>query len=214
MSLLGELTYFLGLQAQQNKDGILLSKTEYLKQILKKYGMEDYKLLYTPMVIGCNLSSNDELITVHQRTYRSMIGSLIYLSGTWPEIMHVVGIVGRFHKNLKESHLQAVKRIFKYPQGTQNFGLWYPRDIDLTLHSYTDADWVGSIDDRKITSGGSFYMGSRLVSWFSKKKSSISLCTAKSVCGCYILLHKTPFDDANIAIYSHHMYSTHLHSML
>jgi len=62
--------------------------------------------------------------------------------------MHAVGIVGRFHANPKETHLQAVKRIFKYLQGTQNYGLWYPRDTDLTLHAYTDADWAGSVDDR------------------------------------------------------------------
>ena len=70
-----------------------------------------------------------------------------------------------------------MKRIFKYLQGTQNYGLWYPRDTDLTLHAYTDADWAGSVDERKSTSGGAFFMGSRLVSWFSKKQSSIALST-------------------------------------
>eukprot|EP00253_Pinus_taeda_P008290 PITA_08290 len=120
MSLLGELTYFLGLQIQQNKDGIFLSQTKYLKQILKKYGMEDSKPVCTPMVTGCSLSANDESTAVYQPTYRSMIGSLLYL---------------------------------------------------------TDADWAGSVDDIKITSGGAFFMGSRLVSWFSKKQSSIALST-------------------------------------
>ena len=65
-------------------------------------------------------------------------------------------------------------------QGTQHYGLWYPRDTDLTLHAYTDADWAGSVDDRKSTSGGAFFMGSRLVSWFSKKQSSIALSTAEA----------------------------------
>eukprot|EP00253_Pinus_taeda_P010252 PITA_10252 len=115
------------------------------------------------------LSANDESAAVHQPTYRSMIGSLLYLTGTQPDIMHAVEIVGRFQENPMETHLQAVKRIFKYLQGTQNYGLWYPRDIDLTLPAYADADWAGSVDDRKSTSGGAFFMGSRLVSWFSKK---------------------------------------------
>eukprot|EP00253_Pinus_taeda_P027394 PITA_27394 len=123
MSLLGELTYFLGLQVQQNKDGICLSQTKYLKQILKMYRMEDSKPVCTPMVTGCSLISNDESVAVHQPTYRSMIGSLLYL---------------------------------------------------------TDADWAGSDDDRKSTCGGAFYMGSRLVSWLSKKKSSIALSTAEA----------------------------------
>jgi len=105
MSLLGELTYFLGLQVQQTKDGIFLSQTKYLKQILKKYGMEDYKPVCTPMVTGCSLSSNNESPAVNQPTYRSMIGSLLYLTGTRPDIMYAVGIVGRFQANPKESHL-------------------------------------------------------------------------------------------------------------
>eukprot|EP00253_Pinus_taeda_P009602 PITA_09602 len=153
MSLLGELTYFLGFQIQQKEGGIFLSQTKYLKQILKKYGMEDAKPVCTPMVTGCSLSANDESAAVHQPTYRSLIGSLLYLTGTRPDIMHAVGIVGRIQANPKETHLQAVKRIFKYLQGTQNYGLWYPRDTDFTLHAYTDADWAGSVDDRKSTSG-------------------------------------------------------------
>eukprot|EP00253_Pinus_taeda_P033071 PITA_33071 len=80
MSLLGELTYFLDLQIQQKEGGIFLSQTKYLKQILKKYGLEDAKPVCTPMVTGCSLSANDESATVHQPTYRSMIGSLLYLT--------------------------------------------------------------------------------------------------------------------------------------
>jgi len=93
MSLLGELTYFLGLQVHQNKNDIFLSQTKYLKQILKKYGMEDSKPVCTPMVTGCSLSSNDESTAIHQPNYRSMIGSFLYLTGTRPDIMHAMGIV-------------------------------------------------------------------------------------------------------------------------
>eukprot|EP00253_Pinus_taeda_P023860 PITA_23860 len=131
-------------------------------------------------LLGGSLSANDESAAVHQPTYRSMIGSLLYLTDTRPDIMHAVGIVGRFQANPKEAHLQAVKRIFKYLQGRQNYGLWYPRDADLTLHAYTDADWARSVDDGKNTSGGAFFMGSRLVPWFSKKQSSIALSTAEA----------------------------------
>eukprot|EP00253_Pinus_taeda_P032503 PITA_32503 len=192
MSLLGELTYFLGSQVQKNKYIIFLSQTKYLKQILKKYGMEDSKPVCTPMVTRCSLSTNDESAAVRQPTYRSMIGSLLYLIGTRPDIMHAVGIVGRFQANPKETHVQVVKRIFKYLQGTQNHGLWYPRGTNLTLHAYTDVDWVGSVDDRKSTSGGALFMGSRLVSWFSKKQSSIALSRAEAeyaaAASCYTQL--------------------------
>ncbi len=142
--------------------------------------MEDSKPVCTPMVTGCSLSSNDESTAVHKPTYRSMIGSLLYLTGTRPDVMHAVGIIRRFQANPKESHLQAVKIIFKYLQGTQDFGLWYLRDADLTLPAYTDVNWAGSVDERKSTSGGAFYMGSRLVSWFNKKQSSIALSTAEA----------------------------------
>jgi len=94
--------------------------------------------------------------------------------------------------NPKESHLYAVKIISKYLQGTQDFGVWYPRDENLTLHAYTYVDWAGSVYDRKRTSCGAFYMGSRLVSWFSKKQSSIALFTAEdeyvAIASCYTQL--------------------------
>ena len=147
---------------------------------MKKYGMEDCKPVSTPMITGCNLNSHDDSSGVNQPEYRSMIGSLLYLTRTRPDIMHVVGIVGRFQDKPKESHLQAIKRIFNYLQGTQDFGLWYPKNVDLALHAYTDADWAANVDDRKSTSGGSFYMGPQLLSWFSNKKSSISLSTLEA----------------------------------
>ena len=79
-----------------------------------------------------------------------MIGSLLYITGTRPDIMHAVGIVGRFQANPKESYLQAVEIIFKYIQGTQDFGLWYPKNFDLTLHAYTDADWAGNMIEKAL----------------------------------------------------------------
>eukprot|EP00253_Pinus_taeda_P003669 PITA_03669 len=105
MSFLGELTYFLGLQIQQNKGGIFLSQTKYLKQILKKYRMEDLKPVCTPIVTGCSFCANHESAVVHQPTYRSVIGSLLYLTGTRLDIMHAVGMFGRFQANPKETHL-------------------------------------------------------------------------------------------------------------
>ena len=126
--------------------------------------MEDCKPISTPMVIGCNLSSYDDSPTVNQPKYKSMIGNLLYLTGTRPDIMHAVGIVGRFQANPKESYLQAVKRILNYRQGTQDFGLWYPKNDDLTLHAYIDADWAGNVDNQTRNSGGAFYIGPQLVS--------------------------------------------------
>ena len=105
MSLLWELSFFLGLQVQQATNGIFLSQAKYLKQILKKYGMEDYKPVSTPKVTRCNLSYHDDSPMMNQPEYRSMIVILLYLTETRLDIMHAIGIVGRFQENPKESHL-------------------------------------------------------------------------------------------------------------
>jgi hypothetical protein len=89
--------------------------------------------------------------------------------------MQEVGKVARFQESPKESHVMAVKRIFRYLKGTKEFGLWYPKGNDLSLISYTYVDWEGSIDDRRSTSGATFYLGECLISWLSKKQYSISL---------------------------------------
>lgn len=93
--------------------------------------------------------------------------------------MHAFGIVGWFQENPKETHLQEVKRIFKYLEGTQDFGLWYPKNIEFSLHAYTYTDWEVNIDDYKNTSGGAFYLGPRFISWFSRKQNSIALYTTE-----------------------------------
>jgi len=94
--------------------------------------------------------------------------------------MQAVSLVARFQADPRESHVMAIKRIFRYLKGTVEYGLWYPRDHDFSLHAYTNADWVGDVDDRKSTSGGAFFLGKRLVSWLSKKQEAISLSTIEA----------------------------------
>jgi hypothetical protein len=112
--------------------------------------------------------------------YISMVGSLLYSTATRPDIMQVVGLVGRFQSAPKETHLKAVKRIFRYLQGTLELGLWYPKDKDFNLTAYTDVDWESSIDDRKSTNGGAFFLGKSLVAWSRKKQTSTSLSIAEA----------------------------------
>jgi hypothetical protein len=106
-----------------------------------------------------------------------MIGSLLYVTISRPNVMQEVGQVARFHEAPKKSHVLVVKSILRYLKGTKEFGLWYPKGKDLSLFSYTDADWAGCIDDRRSTSGANFYLGECLVSWLRKKQSSISFST-------------------------------------
>jgi hypothetical protein len=180
MSMIGELPYFLGLQVKQSSAGIFISQEKYLKEMLKKFQMEDSSLVSTPMVVGCKLSKDDISPDVDQRSYCSMIGSLLYITASRPDIMQVVGMVGHYQSAPKQSHLVVVTRIFKYLKGTMTYGLWYPRNQNFWLTAYSDADWANCVDERKNTSGGAFFLGDSLVAWLSKKKGSISLSTTEA----------------------------------
>lgn len=131
--------------------------------MLKKFQMEENKLVGTPMVTGCKLSKDDESPSVDQTLYRSMIGSLLYLITSRPGIVHEVCIVAIFQSSPQQSQVNAIRIIFKYLQGTLSYGLWYPKKGDFTLQAYTDVDWASYIDDRKSTSGGAFFLGDKLV---------------------------------------------------
>jgi hypothetical protein len=178
MSLLGELSFFLGLQIRQRNQGIFISQTKYIIEMLNRFGMEDCKPVITPMQTSCKLRKDDDSKHTDQRQYRSMIGSLLYVTTSRLDVMQVVGQVAKFQAAPKESHVLAVKRIFRYLKGTEEFGLWYPKGKDLSLIAYTD--WASCINDRKSTSGATFYLGECLVSWLSKKQSSVSLSTAEA----------------------------------
>jgi hypothetical protein len=180
MSMIGELSFFLGLQITQRHEGMFISQEKYLREMLKRFQMEDSKPVGTPMVTGCKLSKDDDSPDVDQSSYRSMIGSLLYITTSRPDIMHVVGMVGRYQAAPKQSHLQAVKRIFRYLKETMTYGLWYPRNQNLQLTAYSDADWANCVDERKSTSGGAFFLGDSLVAWLSKKQGSISLSTTEA----------------------------------
>jgi hypothetical protein len=143
MSLLGELSFFLGLQICQSNQVIFISQTKYIREMLKRFGMEDCKLVITPMQTSCKLSKDDDSKSTYQRQYRSMIGSLLYVKTSKPDVMQAVGQVARF----QVAPVLSVKRIFKYLKGTEEFGLWYPKGKDLSLIAYTDVDWEGCIDD-------------------------------------------------------------------
>jgi hypothetical protein len=108
-----------------------------------------------------------------------MIASLLYVTLSSPDILQEIGLVSMFQYALKETHVQAVKRIFRYLKATLDFDLWYSRSKDITLIAYIDAYWVGSIDDKKSINEGGLFLGNCLVSWLRKKKYLISLSTAK-----------------------------------
>ena len=101
----------------------------------------------TPMVTGCKLSKDDEYLEVDHTMFRSMLGCLIYVTTTRLDVMQVVTLVSRFQSAPKETHVTTIKRIFKYLEGTMEYGLWYPKGKDFILEAFTDADWAESVDD-------------------------------------------------------------------
>ncbi|KAL9819356.1 putative RNA-directed DNA polymerase [Arabidopsis thaliana] len=154
MSMVGELKYFLGLQINQTDEGITISQSTYAQNLVKRFGMCSSKPAPTPMSTTTKLFKDEKGVKVDEKLYRGMIGSLLYLTATRPDLCLSVGLCARYQSNPKASHLLAVKRIIKYVSGTINYGLNYTRDTRLVLVGYCDADWGGNLDDRRSTTGG------------------------------------------------------------
>jgi hypothetical protein len=180
MSHCGRLNYFLGLQVVQKSDGLFISQSKYAKDLVKKFGMETSSAVQNPMGTSCKISADLEGVDADQTHYRSMIGSLLYLTASRPDISFSVGVCARYQANPKESHVKAVKRIIRYISGTTDFGICYTFDTNVEIAGYTDSDWAGDANDRKSTSGGAFFVGNNLVSWHSKKQNCVSLSTAQA----------------------------------
>ena len=180
MSMMGELSFFLGLQVNQRKDGIFICQSKYIRDLLKKYHLEDSSPAKTPMPTATKLDKDETGKKVDITGYRGMIGSLLYLTASRPDIMFATCLCARFQSDPRESHLIAVKRIFRYLKGTPNLGIWYPKDTGFDLIGYTDSDYAGCKIDRKSTSGSCQFLGRRLVSWYSKKQHSVSTSTAEA----------------------------------
>jgi hypothetical protein len=148
--------------------------------------MADAKPIKTPMTLNGHPYLNEEGKSVDQKVYRSMIGSLLYLCASRPDIMLSVCMCARFQVNPKECHLIAVKRILRYLVHTPNLGLWYPKGSTFNQLSYSDSDYVSCKVDRKSIIGTCQFLGRSLVSWSSKKQNSVALSTAEAECVIYI----------------------------
>ncbi|GJY92675.1 putative ribonuclease H-like domain-containing protein [Tanacetum coccineum] len=156
MSSMGELSFFLGLQVQQKSTGIFICQDKYVAEILKKFDFVTVKIASTPIDPNKALVKDEEAEDVDVHVYRSMIGSLMYLTASRPDITFVVCACARFQVNPKTSHLHAVKRIFRYLKGQPKLGLWYPKDSPFDLEAFSDSDYAGASLDRKSTTGAEY----------------------------------------------------------
>nr|GEZ29150.1 hypothetical protein [Tanacetum cinerariifolium] len=154
MSMIGEMTFFLGLQVNQSICGIFINQSKYVLEILKKYGMESCDPVGTPMEIKDKIDLDQNRTLVDATKYRSMIGALMYLTSSRPDIVHSTCLCARYQAKPTEKHLKEVKRIFHYLQGTVNTGLWYTKYSGFELTGFSDADYARCKDSFKSTSGG------------------------------------------------------------
>ncbi|GJX80771.1 putative ribonuclease H-like domain-containing protein [Tanacetum coccineum] len=179
MSSMGELTFFLGIQVKQKEDGIFISQDKYVGEILKKFGFSSIRTASTPMDTNKALTKDEDGEDVDIHLYRSMIGSLTYVTSSRPDIMFSVCACSRFQVQPKVSHLNAVKRIFRYLKGRPKLSLWYPKDSPFILEAFSDSDYAGASLDRKSTTGGCQFLGSRLISWQCKKHTVVANSTTE-----------------------------------
>jgi hypothetical protein len=166
MKEFGMMHYFLELEVSQRTDEILLSQGKYTIEILKKFEMTNCKPMATPMVMNLKklseTSSNSGKIDPH--LYRHLIGSMIYLVNTRPDICYAMSILSQFMSQLRQTHWIAVKHVLRYLRGTVGYGLRYASSVDMILKEYADVDWAGSAMERKITYDCCFTLGSTMVS--------------------------------------------------
>ncbi|GJZ18919.1 putative ribonuclease H-like domain-containing protein [Tanacetum coccineum] len=177
---MGELTFFLGLQVKQKEDGIFISQDKYVTEILKKFGFIDVKTTSTPMETHKPLLKDANGEDVDEHLYRSMIGSLMYLTSSRPDIMFAVCACARYQVNPKVLHLHAVKRIFRYLKGQPKLVIWYPKDSPFNLVAYTDSDYARASLDRKSTTRGCQFLGCRFISWQCKKQTMVANSTTEA----------------------------------
>ncbi|KAH0711345.1 hypothetical protein KY289_007304 [Solanum tuberosum] len=172
MSDMGLLHYFLGLQVHQTEKRIFLSQRKYARDLLNKFGMLNCKPAATPMNISEKLQQVNEEELTDAKRFRSLVGGLIYLTHTRPDIAYHVGVISRLMQQPSKVHYGAAKRVLRYIAGTLDFGIWYSKTDNFRLCGYTDSDWTSSLDDRRSVSANVFTLGSGVVTWSSNSLSS------------------------------------------
>lgn len=180
MSDLGIMSYFLGVEIEQLSNGIFLTQRKYVLGILKRFGMDKSKAVATPMAANLNLSKADGTIEGDGKLFRSIVGSLLYLCTTRPDIMLTTSILSRFMSKPSEIHFKAAKRVLRYLKGTRNLGLWFTKTNDPKLIGFTDSDWGGCPDDSKSTTGYVFSFGTNVFCWNSRRQDVVAQSTAEA----------------------------------
>ena len=174
MKDLGPLNYFLGLEVSSSADGYYLTNAKYISNLISQASITDSKIVNTPIEYNCRLNSHDGEPLSNATLYRQLVGSLIYLTITRPDISDAVHVVHRFMATPRSPHYAAVLRILQYLKGTIFDGLHFSSHSSLIVQTYSDADWAGDPTDRRSTTGYCFLQGDSLIPWKSKKQTVVT----------------------------------------
>ena len=177
MTDLGLMHFCLGIEVWQKPGRIFISQQRYACEILKAFNMTECKDVVSPMEVNGKLSVEDASPLVDIREYRKLVGSLIFLCNTRPDISFAVGVLSRFSNQPRENHWKVGMRVLKYVKGTLEYGITYK--AGKTLAGYCDSDWAGDCDSRKSVSGYCFSLGSGVFSWISKKQPIVALSSTE-----------------------------------
>ena len=177
---LGNLKYFLGMEIARSKKGIAVSERKYVLDLLNETGMLGCKPAETPMDSTVKLEESDGSPPVDKGRYQRLVGKLIYLSHTRPDIGFSVSMVSQFMNNPTEKHMTAVTRILRYLKMTPGKGLFFQRTTKKEIEIFSDTDWAGSVTDRRSTSGYCSFVWGNLVTWRSKKQSVVARSSAEA----------------------------------
>ncbi|KAM0055171.1 putative RNA-directed DNA polymerase [Helianthus debilis subsp. tardiflorus] len=180
MKDLGRLKYFLGIEVLRSQQGIFICQKKYIIDLLAEIGMIDCKPVDTPIMTNQKLCIEEGKNLADKEQYQRLVGKLIYLSHTRPDIAYAVGVVSQFMHQPQTDHMDAVLRIIKYLKGTVGHGILFRPNRHLKIQAYTDADWAGNKDDRRSTSGYFTLVGGNLVTWKSKKQKVVALSSAEA----------------------------------
>ncbi|KAA0051109.1 Cysteine-rich RLK (receptor-like protein kinase) 8 [Cucumis melo var. makuwa] len=177
---LGKLKYFLGMEVARSKEGISMSQRKYILDMLTETGMLGCHPADTSIEFNCKLGNSDDQVPVDKEQYQHLVGKLIYLSHTCPDISFVVSVVSQFMLAPYEKHMEVVNRILRYLKNTPGKGLMFRKTNRKTIEAYTDSNWTGSVIDRKSTSGYCTFVWDNLVTWRSKKQSVVARSSAEA----------------------------------
>ena len=174
MTDLGPLHYFLGIEITAHPDGYSLSQQRYTLDLLARSGLTDTRTAATPMELHLQLRASDGTPLPDPSRYRHLVGSLVYLAVTRPDISHAVHILSQFVSAPTSVHYAHLLRVLRYLRGTSSRSLFYSCRSSLQLQAYSDATWASCPDDRRSVSGYCLFLGSSLVVWRTKKQTTVA----------------------------------------